>query len=145
MCDGLAAMTGFTGIFGFSEDFEAVAVSVDWETLEAGLGPDTEDSAASGDSEAELEAEEMLVSSPALVRVPVIVTSDSDMKLDSYDLAPCSVLVVQSEQPEVVEKEEILLSSSSTDLAFLACQLGARGRHVTGESGSPGSSVSGPG
>ena len=59
----------------------------------------------------------MLVSSPPLVRVPVMVTSDSDMKLDSYDLAPWSVLVVQSEQPEIVEKEEILLSSSSTDLA----------------------------
>ena len=59
----------------------------------------------------------MLVSSPPLVSVPVIVTSDSDMKLDSYDLAPWRVLVVQSEHPEVVEKEEILLSSSSTDLA----------------------------
>ena len=67
----------------------------------------------------EVEAEEMLVSSSPLVRVPVIVTSDSDMKLDSYDFAPCRVLVVQSEQPEVVEKEEILLSSSSTDLAAL--------------------------
>ena len=79
-------MTGFAGIFGFSEAEEDAgfeAVSVDWETLEAGLGPDTEDSATSGDREAELEAEEMLVSSPARVRVPVIVTSDSDMKLDS--------------------------------------------------------------
>ena len=79
-------MVGFAGIFGFSDADDDVgfeAVSVDWETLEAGLGPDTEDSAASGDSEAELEAEEMLVSSPARVRVPVIVTSDSDMKLDS--------------------------------------------------------------
>ena len=76
----------------------------------------------------------MLVSSSPLVRVPVIVTSDSDMKLDSYDFAPCRVLVVQSEQPEeVVEKEEILLSSSSTDLAPRGSrtQLGARG--LTGD------------
>ena len=58
----------------------------------------------------------MLVSSP-LVRV--MVTSDSDMKLDSQDLAPCSVLLVQSEQPEVVENDEILLSTSTTDFAPL--------------------------
>ena len=64
----------------------------------------------------ELEADEMLVSSP-LVRV--MVTSDSDMKLDSQDLAPCSVLLVQSEQPEVVENDEILLSTSTTDFAPL--------------------------
>ena len=48
-------------------------------------------------------------------------------------MAPCRVLVVQSEQPEVVEKEEILLSSSSTDLAPRGSrtQLGARG--LTGD------------
>ena len=65
-----------------------------------------------------LGAEERLVSSGSRVRVPVIVTSDSDTKLDS-DLAPCSVLVVvmvQSDTPLDVENEEILLSSSSTDL-----------------------------
>ena len=130
-------MAGFAGIFGFSEaddDGGFEAVSVDWETLEAGLGPDTEDSAASGDSEAELEAEEMLVSSPARVRVPVIVTSDSDTKLDS-DLAPCSVLVVvmvQSDTPLDVEKEEILLSSSSTDLptVFVIGKIFFSARHI---------------
>ena len=77
----------------------------------------------------------MLVSSPPLVRVPVIVTSDSERKLDSYDFAPWSVLVVQSEHPEVVENDEILLSSSSTDFAVLGsltCQLGALGRGDSG-------------
>ena len=104
-------------------------VRVAWET---GLSPVS-------DCLEEVEAEEMLVSSSPLVRVPVIVTSDSDMKLDSYDFAPCKVLVVQSEHPEVVEKEEILLSSSSTDLAPRGSrtQLGARGLtgDIEGDSG----------
>lgn len=45
-------------------------------------------------------------------------------------MAPCNVEVVQSEQPEVFEKEEILLSSSSTLRAVrvsLVCQEGALG------------------
>ena len=42
-----------------------------------------------GDREAEEEADEMEVSSPPLVNVPVIVSSDSERKFESYDLAPC--------------------------------------------------------
>ena len=114
---------GFAGTFGFSTGLFVTF----WEMLLKGRGR-AEDS---GDRELVLDREDILVSSPPpLVRVPVIVTSDSDMKLDSYDFAPCKVLVVQSEQPEVVENEEILLSNSSTDLAVLGsltCQLGARG------------------
>ena len=55
-----------------------VEVSVFWETgLEAPPASPVKDCLE------EVEAEEMLVSSSPLVRVPVIVTSDSDMKLDS--------------------------------------------------------------
>ena len=110
---GLGAILGFSwGGAGL------VAVSVAWDTRLAGRGGAGVTTSAPGDSEAELEAEERLVSSGSRVRVPVIVTSDSDTKLDS-DLAPCSVLVVvmvQSDTPLDVENEEILLSSSSTDL-----------------------------
>ena len=42
-----------------------------------------------GEREAEEEADEMEVSSPPLVNVPVIVSSDSERKFESYDLAPC--------------------------------------------------------
>ena len=74
------------------------------------------------------------MSSGSRVRVPVIVTSDSDTKLDS-DLAPCSVLVVvmvQSDTPLDVEKEEILLSSSSTDLptVFVIGKIFFSARHI---------------
>lgn len=89
-----------------------------------------------GERDAEEEAEEMDVSSPplgsarclatldkcldCLVSVPVMVSSDSEGRFESQDRAPCSVEVVQSEIPEVLEKEEILLSSSSTLRAPLA-------------------------
>ena len=69
---------GLAGTFGFSRGLEGrVEVRVFWETgLSPGLSPVR-------DCLEELEAEEMLVSSSPLVRVPVIVTSDSDIKLDS--------------------------------------------------------------
>ena len=62
---------------------------------------------------------------------PVIVSSDSECRLESNDLAPCSVLVVQSEQPEVEENEEILFCKSSVEAPGLrsrVCHEVARGR-----------------
>ena len=55
-----------------------VEVRVAWDT-----GRETAKTSPVRDCLEEVEAEEMLVSSSPLVRVPVIVTSDSDMKLDS--------------------------------------------------------------
>ena len=87
-----------------------------------------------GDNEVVLEAEERLISSCVRVRVelqlaivPVKVASDSDIRFDSNEMVFCSVLVVQSEHPDVVENDDIRLSSSSTDLAPLGCQPGLCG------------------
>ena len=133
MWAGLAGSLGFsaTGGLGSSPDLaHLVPVRVFWLMELSGLAVHE-----TGEREAEEEAEEMEVSSPPLVSVPVIVISDSERKFESYDFAPCRVEVVQSEQPEVFEKDEILLSSSSTLLAGLVsleCQEGARG--LTGDS-----------
>ena len=88
ICTGLSPglmCAGLAGIFGFSA-MAGLEVSVFCDTLEGGLGADD-----SGDNDVDDEADEMLVSSSSpRVSVPVIVTSDSDIKLDSYDLAPCN-------------------------------------------------------